>query len=142
MAPNQVLLDVNVFPDYGLVRIEDLGTKEVPDYDDEKICISAHAAYILTMTADEADMAGRGVQVRVLRGSDRDDLGELVFDQEMTVDSGILAIGAVADDDDNLHKVQLPNSGPRHVQIFTASNIPSQQLDWPIEGATEINVLV
>lgn len=31
MTPNEVLLDVNVFPDYGQILIEDLGTREVPD---------------------------------------------------------------------------------------------------------------
>lgn len=31
MTQNEVLLDVNVFPDYRQVRIEDLGAKEVPD---------------------------------------------------------------------------------------------------------------
>ncbi|WP_078325093.1 hypothetical protein [Mycobacteroides salmoniphilum] len=142
MTQNELLLDVNVFPDYGLVRIEDLGTKEVPEDDGEKIWVLAHAVYVITMTADAADMANRGVQVRVLRGSDYDDLGELMFDQELTLDSGILAIGSVVDGDDTLHKVQLPRSGKFPVRILTASNIPPEGLDWPIEDVTEINILI
>ncbi|WP_078312570.1 MULTISPECIES: hypothetical protein [unclassified Mycobacterium] len=79
---HELLLDVNVFPDYGQIRIEDLGAKEVPDGwgVEEAFIASEHAVYVLTMTADEADMANRGVQVRVLRGSDHDGLGELIFD--------------------------------------------------------------
>ncbi|TDZ79674.1 hypothetical protein DE4585_03422 [Mycobacteroides salmoniphilum] len=144
MTQNEVLLDVNVFPDYGQVRIEDLGTKEVPDGwgVEEAFIASEHAVYVLTMTADESDMANRGVRVRVLRGSDQDGLGELIFNQPLTFDSQILAVGEILDVDDNLHKVQLPGRGPYPVRIFTASNIPSEELEWPIEGATEINIVI
>ncbi|WP_176138363.1 hypothetical protein [Mycobacterium sp. D16Q16] len=138
------MLDVNVFPDYGQIRIEDLGAKEVPDGwgVEEAFIAREHAVYVLTMTADEADMANRGVQVRVLRGSDHDGLGELIFDDRLTFDSQILAVGEILDIDDNMHKVQLPDGGPLQVRIFTVSNIPSDGLEWPIEGATEINIVI
>lgn len=144
MTQNELLLDVDVFPDYGQVIIKDLGTQDLPDGWglDERFVASAHAVYILTMTADEAEMANRGVQMRVLRGSDHDGLGELIFDQELTFESQILAVGQILHDADNLHKVQLAGSGPFQVRIFTSSNIPSEGLDWPIEGATEVNILI
>ncbi|MFD6199541.1 hypothetical protein ACFWE3_22840 [Mycobacteriaceae bacterium NPDC060252] len=141
----ELLLDVNVFPDYGQILIEDLGTSKLPspgDGDDDRFIASEHAVYVLTMTADESDMANRGVRVRVLRGSDQDGLGELIFNQPLTFDSQILAVGEILDVDDNLHKVELPGRGPYQVRIFTASSIPSEGLEWPIEGATEINIVI
>lgn len=145
MTQNEVLLDVNVFPDYGQILIEDLGTGKLPapgDGDDHRYVASEHAVYVLTMTADEADMANRGVRVRVLLGSDHEGLGELIFNQPLTFDSQILAVGEILVGEDDLHKVQLPGRGPYPVRIFTASNIPSEGLEWPIEGATEINIVI
>lgn len=144
MTPSEVLLDVNVFLDYGQIPIEDLGTKEVSDgwSGDEKFIASSHMVYVPTMTADETDMAKRGVQVRFLHGSDRDGLGELIVDQPMIFDSQTLAFGEILVGEDWPHKVQLAGTGPFQVRLFTASNIPSEGLDWPIEGVAEINVLL
>lgn len=151
---NEVLLDqVEVFPHGGIVVIEDFGTFDSADsltadgvetggYD-----ATEHSIDVYTFSADEADTAGRGVTVRVYSGGQTDGLGTMIFDGQLDVTSGVLAIGGTLQDPEEMHRIPLPHHGSCNIKIFanyTVSTIhyTSTNEDRPASGPSDIVVLI
>lgn len=95
---HEPILETEIFPDAGFVVIEDLGTQDVVGLSEAGhragYEATRHRLDIYTMSADESDMIGREVIVRVYAGDplDTDELGQLIFDGELDITTGILAI--------------------------------------------------
>jgi hypothetical protein len=137
---NQLLSEIEIYPEDGQVRVEALGSQAVPDdvdddWFDKGYIANETSVYVITMTADEAEDIGSSVRTRVYRGSDTAGLGKLIFDQQMVFRDPVLTLGRVLDDVENLHKVPVDRTGPVRIQIFTVTSAP-------VEGPNEVNVLI
>jgi len=150
VSDNELLLDVHVFPWGSTVSIEDLDTEDqagVPDGAKTTIwCWSTdHAIDVYTLSGDESDDAERLVHVRVYRGTDPTGLGERVFDGNLELTTGILAVGAYIGTPPPEQQLNL-GPGVIHLQIFTAKAIQTARTgrddEYPISGPTDINVLL
>jgi len=88
----ELLTERDVLPLYGQVVAQDAGTADIPDWQtrEEQAVASEHAVLVAT----RPDHAGN-VHVQVFRGDDGDGLGLQVFDGELSVVSGRLAVGSV-----------------------------------------------
>ncbi|MGJ6121622.1 hypothetical protein QN239_03495 [Mycolicibacterium sp. Y3] len=150
MTDNEMLLDVEVFPWGSYVSIEDLETLDqagVPEgaKTDTWCWATAHAIDVYTLSPDESDDAERLVRIRVYRGTNSTGLGEQVFDGELELTTGILAVGS---DLGAPPEEQQLNLGPGvvHLQIFTQKLVQTaktgQPDEYPISGPTDINVLI
>ena len=95
---NVLLCDTGLAPDGCVVTIEDAGANGsagtyVHRDIDFGVDLPQPALWVHTMTIHECDLVGRLVHVRVLAGLDTLGLGELAFDGQLTVPSGIIAVG-------------------------------------------------
>lgn len=152
MTDNEMLLDVEVLPAVSHVTIEDVMTEDMPGVPQgaktDIWCWSTlHSIDVYTMNQDESDAAERLVRVRVYRGTDPADLGERVFDGELELTTGILAVGSdlgAPPEEQQLHL----GPGIVHLQIFTEKAIQTvhhelpEPGEYPISGPTEVNVLI
>lgn len=88
----ELLAERDVLPLYGQVVAQDAGTADIPDWQtgEEQAVASEHAVLVAT----RPDSAGN-VHVQVLRGDGGGDLGSQVFDGELSVVSGRMAVGSV-----------------------------------------------
>lgn len=108
----EVLAERDVLPLYGQVIAQDVGTVDIPDWEtgEEHAVASEHAVLVATRPDD----VGK-VRVQVLRG-DAHDLGFRVFNGELSVVSGRLAVGSVLAS--QLVEVDVGRQGYVPVQIF------------------------
>jgi hypothetical protein len=152
VTDNEMLLDVEMLPAVNHVTIEDVMTEDMPGVPDgvktEIWCWSTrHSINVYTMGEDESDATGRLVRVRVYRGTDTAGLGERVFDGELELTTGILAVGSDLGAPPDEQQLNL-GPGIVRLQIFTEkaiqtvhNNLP-QPGEYPISGPTDVNVLV
>ncbi|AQA03915.1 hypothetical protein BVC93_17430 [Mycobacterium sp. MS1601] len=137
MTTNELLLDVEVFPDYGLVEVTDVGGRESPEEGGQEygVLLSDHSVGVFTMSVEESLERDQDVRVRVFRGSDQNGLGTLVFDRNLIFsDPPKLGIyQPLADDpEDGGGSVSIERTGPVRIQIF---------VDPPHE-ADHVNILI
>lgn len=129
MITAQILLDGDVRPDGGIVVIEDLGTVDTADVLTEGGLLAgydatAHSVDVYTCSADDAAVARRGVRVRVYSGDHVNGLGPAIFDGQLDITSGVLAIGQTWHHPHEMYHVPLPHPGPRRVRIYAAAARP------------------
>ncbi len=148
-SSNVVLCDAQIEPDGAVVVIEDLGANGMlgtyihPDVTIEQ-GMPGHALWIHTMSADECSVAGRLVRVRVLTGSDKTGLGELVFEGHLELSSGVLAIGNAH----NPARVLLFGSPTRlRVSVFVTHDVDvlyfaGSWSGYPVSGPTDVAILM
>jgi hypothetical protein len=139
---NELIAELEVFPDYGTIVIGDAGKSVLPDNPPTRgealATASEHTLLILTMTADTADDLGRDVTVRVYRGSDAAGLGDLAFDGILTFSEPNLAIGEILDTAEDRHKVPINRTGRIPLHVYVRTTIPGA----PASDATDINILL
>jgi hypothetical protein len=132
MSGNSLLLETEIFPDYGVIILEDVGTLDLPDGPFDEALASDHQISVRTMPTDQAVAEERNVHVKVLKGEEPDGLGKMVFDGKLTFTNPVLGVGQILDDPEELDTVPLDKSGPVHLQIFVN----------PPKDATEVNILI
>jgi hypothetical protein len=139
--PNELLAEVDVFPDHGSILIGDAGKnvtpEDVPTWGVNVATASEHTLMVLTMTADDADDLGRDVTVRVYRGTDPTGLGELAFDGTITFTVPSLAIGEILIPVEDRHHVAINRTGPVRLQVYWRNTIPEVAPD-----PTELSILI
>lgn len=96
------------------------------------------------MTIHECDLVGRLVHVRVLAGLDTRGLGELAFDGQLTVPSGIIAVGDVRDPG---RQLLCGSPSTVDVSVYVAPDVDTICFDnppgeYPASGPSEVNVLL
>jgi hypothetical protein len=146
---NLLLCDAELAPDGCVVVIEDVGANGSAgtyvhlDFNNQ-VQIPQPALWVHTMSIGECDLVGRLVQVRVLAGTDAGGLGELAFDGQLNVPSGIIAVGDVRDPGR-----QLLCGAPStvDVSVFVDPDVEPIRLDnlqdeYPVSGPSEVNVLL
>lgn len=132
MSGNEILLDVEIFPDYGRIEVSDVQRRDSPDSEGRTTGIAStdHTVAVFTMSADQAVDNDQNVRVRVYRGTDTD-LGAMVFDQNIEfTDPPRLGVFALLDDEGP--EVPVEHTGPVRLQIFIN----------PPQEAEEVNVLI
>jgi hypothetical protein len=133
VSDNELLLETEIFPDYGRIEISDVQGRDSPDSEGRTsgVASTEHTVAVFTMSADQAMADGRGVSARILHGTNIADLGTLVFDGVLTFTSPP-RLGLYELLDDEGVEVPIERSGPVHVQIFVK----------PPQDADEVNVLI
>lgn len=133
MSDNELLLDAEVFPDYGRIEVSDVHGRDSPDSQGRTsgVAYTEHTVAVFTVSADQAMTLGRGVAVRVLRGANVADLGTLVFDGAVSFTSPP-RLGLYQLLDDAGVEVPIERTGSVRIQIFVN----------PPRDAEEVNVLI
>jgi len=148
-APNKLLCDIMIAPDGGFVVVEDAGAKGItgtyvhPDIDPEPATVQ-RALWVQTMSADECDVVGRQIRVRVLSGADTGGLGDRAFDGHLNIASGLLGIGARRNPD---RQLLVGPAGVIGVSVFVGNDIEAICFDdsgvsYPTSGPSEVTVLL
>ena len=108
----ELLAERDVLPMYGQVAVLDVGTTDIPEFEtgEEQLVASEHAVLVAT----RPDHLGT-VRVQVVRG-DVEGLGARVFDAELAIVSGRLAVGSIVAC--QMLEVQTGGAGYVPVQIF------------------------
>jgi hypothetical protein len=137
MSDNELLLDVEVFPDYGQIEVSDVAGRDLPDSLGQTagVVFTDHTVDVFTMSVDQAVDNDQNVRVRVYRGDDTRDLGTLVFDRDIEfTDPPRLGIYQPLTDEpeDGGGSVVIEHTGPVHLQIFIN----------PPQEAEEVNILI
>lgn len=148
VTTNTVLCDSEIAPDGSVVVIEDVGAGGLsgvyvhPEVDDEGGV--ARALWVHTMTVHECELAGRLVRVRVYSGTDTHGLGVPVFDGQLDIATGVMALG-----DRHNRTRQLLVGVPKvvRVSVFLGNEIETIQFGdsesrYPVSGPSEVNVLL
>lgn len=151
MMTNTVLCDAQVTPDGAVVVIEDVGARGVPGiYAHEAMgCVVTpprpmHAIWVHTMSMFDGELLGHQVRVRVLVGTDTRGLGRPVYQGELTVASGVLAIGEARNPDRQL-LFGIPTTLRVTVLVETADEVihfSDPPADYPVSGPTDVTVLI
>jgi hypothetical protein len=146
---NELLAELDVYPDHGTVVIEDGGrsdpdTQIVPNgrhwaYPGS-VRANEHSIHLVTMSADIADRIGRDVKVRVYRGTDASGLGTKLFDGALNLTEPSLAIGELLVEPETLQRVNVGHAGLTRIQIYAQNSVPSLQDEPGIP--TDLNILV
>jgi hypothetical protein len=142
VSSDEPRIEVDVTPGDGIVRLEDLGTSDHP----ESVTVAGeaagyeatrHSVDLYTMSFDESDLLGRDVRVRVYAGEPDDStvLGQLTFDGQLDITSGVLGIGELIDEPDTMHQVKLARAGTVHVKVYTAKAVP-------VSGPTDVAIVL
>ncbi|MUL65158.1 hypothetical protein BOO86_11835 [Mycobacterium sp. CBMA 234] len=102
------------------------------------------ALWVHTMSMHECDLVGRLVHVKVLTGPDRDGLGELAYDGQLTVPSGIIAVGDVRDPG---RQLLCGSPTTLDVSVFVDTEIHGAHFDnpmgeYPVSGPSDVNILL
>lgn len=148
-ATNKLLCDIMIAPDGGVVVIEDAGAKGITgtyvhaDIEPEPAA-EQRALWVRTMSADECDVVGRQVRVRVLSGSDTGGLGVRAFDGHLNIASGLLAIGARRNPG---RQLLVGPSGVIGVSVFVGNDVDAICFDdsgvsYPTSGPSEVTLLL
>ncbi|MCX8561490.1 hypothetical protein OS122_11405 [Mycolicibacterium mucogenicum] len=149
VTTNEMLLcDGEIAPDGSVVVIEDVGANGLsgvyvhPDMDGDGGI--ARALWVHTMNVHECELAGRMVRVRVYSGADPHALGVPVFDGQLDIATGVMALG-----DRHNRTRQLLVGAPQvvRVSVFLGNEIETVQFGdcescYPVSGPSEVNVLL
>lgn len=151
MMANSLLCDAQVTPDGAVVVIEDVGARGVPGiYAHESIDCEVtasrpvHAIWVRTMSMFDGELLGHQVRVRVMAGSNTRGLGVPVYRGELTVASGVLAIGEARNPDRQL-LFGTPATLRVIVLVDTADEVihfSDPPADYPVSGPTDVTVLI
>ncbi len=146
---NTLLCDTGLAPDGCIVTIEDAGANGSAgtyvhrdiDYDGY---LPQPALWIHTMSIHECDLVGRLVHVRVLAGFDTRGLGELAFDGQLTVPSGIIAVGDVRDPG---RQLLCGSPSTVDISVYVDPDVDTIRFDnppgeYPASGPSEVTVLL
>lgn len=130
---NQLLLESEIFPDYGRIEVSDAEGRDSPDSEGRTsgVASTEHTVAVFTMSADQAMADGHGVSARILCGTKVADLGTQVFDAvvEFTSPPRLGLYGLL---DDEGVDVPIERTGPVRIHIFVN----------PPQEAEEVNVLI
>lgn len=146
---NTLLCDTAVTPDGCVMVIEDVGTRGNSgtyvhaDLDCEA-GVAWDALWVHTMSDHECDVVGRAVRVRVFSGSDSRGLGVRVFDGELNVASGILALGHRHN---RGRQLLCGAASIVRLTVFAGHSIEAIQFEgsdaeYPVSGPSEVNLLL
>lgn len=146
---NLLLCDTGLTPDGCVVTIEDAGVNGSAgtyvhldiDFDAD---LPQPALWVHTMSIHECDLVGRLVHVRVLAGLDGSGLGDLAFDGQLTVPSGIIAVGDARDPG---RQLLCGSPSTVDVSVYVEPDVDTIRFDhppgeYPISGPSEVNVLL
>lgn len=146
---NKVLCDIMIAPDGSIVVIEDAGASGVSGTYvhsgiDPRPETTQRALWVHTMNVHECDLVGRRVRVRVLSGDDTGALGDLAFDGQLNIASGLLSIGDRRNPD---RQILVGSAGVIPVSVYVGNDIDAVCFDdsdasYPISGPSEITVLL
>jgi hypothetical protein len=130
-ATNKLLCDIMIAPDRDVVVIEDAGAQGVTgtyvqcgiEPDPAPV---QQALWVRTMSADDCDVVGTQIRVRVLSGSDTGELGVRAFDGSLNIASGLLAIGGRRNPD---RQLLVGPSGVVGVSVFLGNASDTSCID-------------
>jgi len=135
MSPNELLLDTEIFPDYGHIELSNRDERDIPEGSsaDGPVAFTAHTVDVFTMSVDQAVHNDQDVRVRIYRGTDGSSLGAMVFDHniEFTGEPRLAVYQPLADADEG-EEIPIERTGPVRIQIFIN----------PPQDAEEVNVLI
>ena len=85
MSDNRLLLDTEIFPDYGQIDLSNRDERDIPEGTsaDGPVAFTAHTVNVCTMSVDQAVHDDQNVRVRIHRGTDGKGLGTMVFDDDL-----------------------------------------------------------
>lgn len=135
MSDNRLLLDTEIFPDYGQIDLSNRDERDIPEGTsaDGPVAFTAHTVNVFTMSVDQAVHNDQDVRVRIYRGTDCDGLGTMVFDDDVTfTGEPRLAVYQPLADDDEGEEIPIERAGPVRIQVFVN----------PARDAEEVNVLI
>ena len=137
MAGNELIAQATIIPDYHQVRFAALGSRSVPELDDDPVDFIADESSIHVFTfADDQDEDGdRTVDVYVYRGADVTGLGRLVFDAPLTFPRPECTFGSGLAAEADRHHVSLRRTGSIPIRVLTRETQPGN-------GTDIINVLI
>lgn len=150
MKTTSLLCDTTIAPDGAVVVIEDVGAHGFggvyvhADMECESD-MPRHALWVHTMNADECELAGRLIRVRILSGTaDTAGLGELVFDGHLALASGILAVGEAHNPG---RQLLFGVPATIHVSVYThdavgAVHFNHPPADYAVSGPSDVTVLL
>jgi hypothetical protein len=150
-ADAEIVLDVELFPWGHKVVFEDLQTLDTPGVPDGAATdiwcwATPHSIDVYTMTQDQSDDAERLVRVRVLRGTGTQGLGDLVFDGNLELTTGILAVGSELGAPPPEDRQLSLGVGTVALKIFTAKAVQAAKAgtpdEYPLSGPTDVTVLL
>ena len=137
MSDNELLLDVEVFPDYGQIEVSDVVGRDLPQSFGQiaGVVFTDHTVDVFTMSVDQAVERDQNVRARVYRGTETAALGTMVFDRdiEFTEPPRLGVYQPLTDEpEDGGGAVSIERTGPVRIQIFIN----------PPQDAEEVNVLI
>ena len=123
MSENELLLDIEVFPDYGQIEVSDVVGRDMPESYGQTVgaVFTDHTVDVFTMSVDQAVNNDKNVRVRVYRGGDTTEMGALVFGRpiEFTNPPRLGVYQPLTDEpEDGGGSVPIERTGPVHIQIF------------------------
>jgi hypothetical protein len=135
MSDNELLLDTEIFPDYGHIELSNRYERDIPEGTsaDGPVAFTAHTVDVYTMSVDQAVHDDQDVRVRIYRGTDSSGLGTMVFDDNVifTGEPRLAVYQPLADADEG-EEIPIERTGPVRIQIFVN----------PPRDAEEVNVLI
>lgn len=148
---NRLLCDIDIGPDGDVVEIGDVGAQRGMstyvragfDFDGTDD-LPRHALWVHTMNCYECDLIGKLVRVRIMAGADVRGLGQVAFDGELHVPSGILAVGGSRNPTRHL---LFGSPTVVRVRVFTprepeAIHFTNALADYPASGPGSVNLLL
>jgi hypothetical protein len=137
MIANELLAQATMIPDYHQVRIAALGSRTVPEFDDDadEYLADETSIHVYTFADDQDEHADRTVDIYVYRGTDTTGLGRLIFDTPLNFPQPELTFGSGLVAEDDRHHVLLNRRGAIPIRVLTRESQPGN-------GTDIINVLI
>ncbi|MDX1873387.1 hypothetical protein SBI67_14795 [Mycolicibacterium sp. 120266] len=137
MTGNELLAQATMIPTYHQVRFAALGSRTVPEFDDDAddYLADESSIHVYTFADDQDEHADRTVDIRVYRGTDTAGLGRLIFDAALKFLQPELTFGSALETEDSHHHVPLSRAGSIPIRVLTRESQPGN-------GTDEINILI
>lgn len=137
MAGNELIAQATIIPDYHQVRFAALGSRSVPELEDDPVDFIADESsiHVFTFADDQDEHGDRTVDVTIYRGTDTTGLGQLIFDAPLDFPEPALTFGSILAIADDHHHVPLRRTGSVPIRVLTRETQPGN-------GTDEINVLI
>ncbi|WP_454790801.1 hypothetical protein [Mycolicibacterium lutetiense] len=97
MTGNELLAQATMIPIYHQVRFAALGSRTVPEFDDDadEYLADESSIHVYTFADDQNEHADRTVDIYVYRGADTARLGRLIFDTPLNFRQPQLTFGSI-----------------------------------------------
>jgi hypothetical protein len=137
MTGNELLAQATMIPIYHQVRFAALGSRTVPEFDDDadEYLADESSIHVYTFADDQDEHADRTVDIYVYRGTDTTGLGRLIFDAPLNFPRPELTFGSILETADSHHHVTLSRTGAIPIRVLTRETQPGN-------GTDEIDILI